>query len=127
MIVAPSLFGAVVAQVDQAPINLPSIDYGSIMPALILIGGALLLVGIGGLNRKRPPAGAYALFTIVTAGTALWFSFRLWDQVDADRARTTIADAVVVDGFSVFFMVLVCAAVVLGALLADGYLRREEL
>jgi NADH-quinone oxidoreductase subunit N len=127
MIVAPGWSHAVVAQIDQAPINLPSVDYRSILPTLVLIGGALLLLGIGGLNRKRPPAGTYALFTIVTAGVALWFSFDLWDQVGADRARTTIADAVVVDGFSVFFMVLVCATVVLGALLADGYLRREEL
>ena len=81
----------ILAQIDQAPINLPSVDYRSILPALILIGGALLLLGIGGLNRKRPPAGSYALFTIVTAGVALWFSFDLWDQVDADKARSVFA------------------------------------
>ena len=128
MIFAVALTPAVVvAQVDQSPINLPSIDYGSILPAVVLIGGALLLLAVGGLSRKRPAPGTYALVTIVTAGVALWFSFKLWDQVDANRARTTIADAIVVDGFSVFFMVLVCATVVLGALLADGYLRREKL
>ena len=38
-----------------------------------------------------------------------------------------IASAVAVDGFSVFFMVAIGIAVVLGALLADGYLRRERL
>jgi NADH-quinone oxidoreductase subunit N len=117
----------VIAQIDTSPIDLPSIDYDSILPALVLIGGALVLLAFGGVNSKRPVAGAYALFTIVTAGIALWFSLELWDQVDAGRARTTIADAVIVDGFSVFFMVLMCATVVLGALLADSYLRREEL
>jgi NADH-quinone oxidoreductase subunit N len=127
MIGPGALSSAVVAQVDRSSINLPAIDYGSILPAIILIGGALVLLAVGGVNRKRPLAGTYALFTIVTAGAALWFSFDLWDEVGAGRARTTIADAVIVDGFSVFFMVLVCATVVLGALLADGYLRREEL
>ena len=116
-----------IAQVDQTPIDLPSIDYDSILPALVLIGGALLLLAIGGLSRRRPLPGSYALFTTVTAGIALWFSFELWDQVDEGKARAAIADAVIVDGFSVFFMVLVCATVVLGALLADGYLRREQL
>jgi NADH-quinone oxidoreductase subunit N len=115
------------AQVDQTPIDLPSIDYDSILPALVLIGGALLLLAIGGLSRKRPLPGSYALFTIVTAGTALWFSFELWDQVVEGQARTAISNAVVVDGFSVFFMVVVCATVVLGSLIADGYLRREHL
>ena len=43
------------------------------------------------------------------------------------RPRLAVADAVVVDGFSVFFTVVICIAVVLGALLADGYLRRERL
>jgi NADH-quinone oxidoreductase subunit N len=117
----------VIAQVDRTPVNLPSVDYGSILPALILIGGALLLLAVAGLNWKRPAAGTYALFTIFVAGAALWFSFDLWDEVGAGKVRTTIADAVIVDGFSVFFMVLVCATVVLGALLADGYLRREAL
>jgi NADH-quinone oxidoreductase subunit N len=116
-----------VAQVDRSPIDVPTVDYGSILPALILIGGALFLLALGGVNRKPPIPGTYALFTIVTAGGALWFSFDLWDEVNHGMARTTIADAVIVDGFSVFFMVLVSVTVVLGALLADGYLRREGL
>src|SRR5438105_13311744 len=96
----------ILAQIDQAPINLPSVDYRSILPALILIGGALLLLGIGELNRKHPPAGSYALFTIVNAGVALWFSFDLCKHVHAEKARTKTATAAIVDGFSVYFIVL---------------------
>ena len=53
----------------------------------------------------------------------------LWREV-TDPARgpfTAVAGAVAVDGFSVFFTFVICSAVVLAALLADGYLRREGL
>ena len=53
----------------------------------------------------------------------------IWDRVqDAERGPfTALAGAVGVDGFSVFMTVVICASVVLTALLADGYLRREGL
>ncbi len=38
-----------------------------------------------------------------------------------------MGQAVGVDGFSVFATVTICAAVILGALLLDGWLRREEM
>jgi NADH-quinone oxidoreductase subunit N len=47
--------------------------------------------------------------------------------VDDDGAFGIVADALVVDGFSVFLTALIAASVVLAALLADGYLRRERL
>ena len=40
---------------------------------------------------------------------------------------STVAGAVGIDGFSLFVAVVICATVVLGALLADDYLRREGL
>ena len=47
---------------------------------------------------------------------------------DPDRGPfTAIAGAIGVDGFSVFMTVVICASVVVAALLADGYLRREGL
>ena len=40
---------------------------------------------------------------------------------------STVAGMIGVDGFGLFIAVVVCAAIVLGALLAGSYLRREEL
>ncbi|MDA8341194.1 MAG: NADH-quinone oxidoreductase subunit N, partial [Actinomycetota bacterium] len=48
-----------------------------------------------------------------------------WDSVATHGAKVTIAGAVVLDGFSVFIQVTVAVAVVLTALVADGYLKRE--
>src|SRR5205807_4545476 len=58
---------------------------------------------------------------------ALWPAFHLWHEISKGNARTAVAGTVVIDGFSVFFFVLIVSTVVLGALLADGYLRREGL
>ncbi|MHB8671711.1 MAG: NADH-quinone oxidoreductase subunit N, partial [Acidimicrobiales bacterium] len=38
-----------------------------------------------------------------------------------------VGNAIILDGFSVFFVFVICSAVVLGALLSAGYLRRERL
>jgi NADH-quinone oxidoreductase subunit N len=42
-------------------------------------------------------------------------------------AYRAVAGAVVVDGFSLFLTMVICASVVLGALVAHSYLRRESL
>src|SRR5205814_1808774 len=42
-------------------------------------------------------------------------------------AFTTAAGAITIDGFSVFFVVVICLGIALAALLADDYLRRENL
>jgi NADH-quinone oxidoreductase subunit N len=64
---------------------------------------------------------------ILTAGLALWPSYHLWHQAHHGHARRVIANAIVVDGYSVFFIVMIVATVILAALLADGYLEREGL
>src|SRR5688572_25628212 len=96
-------------------------------PILVLVGGALLLLAADSLSTRRPLKGIYALFTTVTAGAAVVAAVPLWQRVqDADRGPfSTVGQAVGVDGFSIFATVTICAAVILGALLLDGWLRRE--
>jgi NADH-quinone oxidoreductase subunit N len=66
---------------------------------------------------------------VLTGGAALVASAFIWKRVSGGHgeAQPAVADALVVDGFSVFFTVALCSSVVIGALLADGYLRRERL
>ena len=54
-------------------------------------------------------------------GVALW----QWSDVQEHGAHTYVAQAVVMDGFSVLVTMLVAIAMLLTALVADGYLRRE--
>ncbi len=111
------------------PLELPSVEWSLLSPELILVAGALVLLVAGTFLRGQRVGSGYAAFTVLTAVAALVASAAVWDRVSgADgRPQPAVADALVVDGFSVFFTVAICSAVLVGALMADGYLRRERL
>jgi NADH-quinone oxidoreductase subunit N len=94
---------------------------------LVLVGGALLILTVTALGLRRPPRATWALLTVATGLGALVAAIVQWNRVDDDGAFGIVADALVVDGFSVFLTALIATSVVLAALLADGYLRRERL
>jgi NADH-quinone oxidoreductase subunit N len=125
------LLALVTQPVDQAPDPIGRVDvaWSAVAPVLVLVAGALLLLAADALKRRRPLNGTYALATVVTAGAAMGFAVPLWQRVqDADRGPfSTLADAVGVDGFSVFATFVIAAGVILGALFLDGWLRREEM
>ncbi len=79
--------------------------------------------------RRGVGRGTYAALTSLTALGAIGASIPLWDRVqDADRGPfSTLGQAVGIDGFSVFATIVLCAGVVLAALLLDGWLRREDM
>ena len=102
------------------------VEYSTIFPALALIGGALAILVWSSLTKRRHPA-IYPLVAIVSSAVALGGAWHLWDRIGHQGPQRAIADAIVVDGFSVFFMVVIAAAVVLGALIGHAYLQRENL
>ncbi|HUR18782.1 MAG TPA: NADH-quinone oxidoreductase subunit N [Acidimicrobiales bacterium] len=118
---------ALLAQVGgttRPPLELPDVEYSAMAPALILIAGALILLVWVSVVRRRPP-WLWAVFTLATGAASMGASLWLWFDVRDDGARRAVSDALAIDGFSVFFFVLIGVAVILGALLGEGYLRRE--
>ena len=111
------------------PLRLPQVEWSLIAPELILIGGALAVLVAGTFRRDRSMATAASIFTVAAGLAAMIAAWGLWQDVGGDEggARLALADAIVVDGFGIFFTVAICSAVVLGALLAHGYLRQENL
>ncbi len=82
-------------------------------PELILIGGALILLVVGARSlRRRRWAASTPLITILAGaslvGTVAAVAGR---HRDRDRCPPAVADAVAIDGFAVFFMVVICVAV----------------
>jgi NADH-quinone oxidoreductase subunit N len=65
--------------------------------------------------------------TLAIAGTAVGISIWQWFDVQDHGPHTYVANAVVMDGFSVLITMLVASAMVVTALVADGYLRREDI
>jgi NADH-quinone oxidoreductase subunit N len=114
---------------EPSPIDTPAVDWWAAAPMLVLVVGALVLMLVSCFVPPRRGTGGYTIFTCAVAIGAAVATVPLWIEVqDADRGPfSTMAGAVGVDGFSVFLTVVIAAAVVLAALLADGYLRREGL
>jgi NADH-quinone oxidoreductase subunit N len=109
----------------NSSLNIP-VEYSTIFPMLALVGGALVLLTWTSLTRRRR-AGIYPFVAILSAAVSLGGAWDLWDRIRDHGPMRAIGDAVVVDGFAVFFMVVIAIAVVLGSLVGDAYLRREDL
>jgi NADH-quinone oxidoreductase subunit N len=108
-------------------IRVPNVEWRQLVPLLILIGGALLILVAGTFFRGRKVAWVYSAMTVALGLGGLVAAAFIWDRVSGrgGTPELAVSGALVIDGFSVFFTVVVCSAVVLGALLADGYIRRE--
>ena len=108
-----------------AKIHTPHIDYLSILPILIMMGGAVLLVTVSSLFRQVMGVGSATFITVGTAVATLVAALFQWDHVVTHGAKVTIAGSIAYDGFSVFIQIVVAIAMLLTALIADGYLKRE--
>jgi NADH-quinone oxidoreductase subunit N len=111
------------------PLPHPDVEWVTLVPLLVLSLTAMGLMLVTALTRRRLFEGFYPLVASVAAIAAAVTTWPLWERVqDPDRGPfTALGGALGIDGFSVFVTVVICASVVLGSLLADGYLRREGL
>ena len=119
----PSL--SLLASSAAPTIHTPHVDYLSILPMLIMMGGGVLLMIVSSLFRKILGVGTGTLVAVVTSAAALVAALFQWDHVLTHGASVTIAGAIAYDGFDVFVQIVVSIAMLLTALIGDGYLRRE--
>ncbi|MEY4131357.1 MAG: NADH-quinone oxidoreductase subunit NuoN [Actinomycetota bacterium] len=118
----------------------PSIDWLALLPLLILLVGGILILTFSSFLKSRAPRGIYAWITVALGVAAavsvapVWARVQNWPQLlwfttDHEQAGafTTAGGAVGIDGFGLFVTVVLCVGVVLGALLAEAYLRREDM
>src|SRR5436190_17301250 len=110
------------------PLVHPHVEYSALLPVLITIGGALVILTMSALIRRRPRPGLYSVLTIITGAAAGIAAVWQWNHFNLpEGARRAVVDAVVVDGFSIFVIIAISSAIVIGALVADSYLPREGL
>lgn len=116
------------AQIEPSSIDTPAVDWPVLVPLLVLsVGGILMLTFASVL--KRLPSSAYSIATAMIATASAITVIPLWMRVTDldDSATSTLAGAVAFDGFSLFLTAIIALSVALAALLADGYLKREEI
>ncbi len=110
-----------------AAIQTPHIDYTAILPELICIGGALVLLLTGALSVRQLPTVVYTAMTVAISIAAVVSSLVLWHIVQLHGAFAAVAKSLAIDGFSVAFVLLASCILVIAALVADGFLRREQI
>jgi NADH-quinone oxidoreductase subunit N len=106
-------------------IHVPHVDYLSILPMLIMMGGALVLMVVSSLFRKVLGVGTGTVMAVTVSLAALVAGLFQWDHVATHGPQVTIAGAIAYDGFDVFIQITVAIVILLTALVGDGYLRRE--
>jgi NADH-quinone oxidoreductase subunit N len=110
---------------NAAGIHVPSIRYLSILPVIVMLGGAVGLLAVASLVKRPLRLRVATISTLVISLSAFGLAWWQWADVRSRGPYTSIAHSVVVDGFSVLITVLVTAAMALSALVAEGYLARE--
>src|ERR1700728_3054444 len=98
-------------------IAVPKIDYTTILPELIVLGGMLLLLAASALVARPVPTEAYAVATAGIGLASLLASLTLWHDVQKGGAFLSVAKSVDVDGFACFALVLTSAIIIVAALL----------
>ena len=116
---------ALLAVTSAPAIHIPHVDYLSILPLLIMLGGALVLMVLSALRLRVVDVRTGTLVTAAVAVASLAAALFQWNHVSSHGPSVTIAGAIAFDGFDVFLQILVSIAVLLSALIGDGYLRRE--
>ncbi len=116
----------VAATANATPtIHMPHVNYLSILPMLIMMGGAVVLMIVSSLFSKILSVGTGTLVASLVSVAALVAALFQWDEVATHGAQVTVAGAIAFDGFDVFIQIVVAIAMLLTALIGDGYLKRE--
>ena len=115
------------------PLQLPHVEYHLLLPFLILVGSAVAMLALASLIRDTWRKGLYAAWTSITALVVTGYTWHLWGQVVGHHhpgkpGPVAIVDgSLAIDGFGLLITMILCAALVLGALMAESYLPREDL
>ncbi|MCP5032877.1 MAG: NADH-quinone oxidoreductase subunit N [Actinomycetia bacterium] len=115
------------AQVEVTTVLTPDIAWSLIWPFVILAIGGVLLVTITSLVPALRGGGFPAAFTGAVAVVAGGFLVPIWSRLEDEGPFLAVADAIGIDGFTVFITAVICVAVFFSAMLLDDYLRRENL
>jgi NADH-quinone oxidoreductase subunit N len=110
---------------SAAHIALPKITYLAILPELIMLGGALLILGSSALLRRRMEPTTSASLTLLTGTASLVAGIAQWIDITNHGPHVTIDASVVQDGFSAFVTILISCAVIVIAFVGQGWLERE--
>ena len=108
------------------PIAAPSIHWIVAMPAFLLAGAALGLLVATSLVRGRLGRTVGTGVVVVASLGVLADCVIQWIDVSRHGASTTLAHAIVEDGFAIVATGIIAISLLLSILVCDGWLARER-
>ena len=105
---------------------IPAIHYLAILPVIILFAGSLVLLFATAMVRGALSTRVSSAVTVLAALGALAVTFWQWSFVARQGPSTTIAHAVVLDGFSVVATGVVALSLAMATLVAHDWSARER-
>ncbi len=119
------ILGVLAAHLLGSTLALPHVNYTTILPELIVLGGMLVMIAAGSVTTRHLPTEAFASATVGIGIASLVASLVLWHDVDKHGPFTAVARSIDVDGFSIFILVLVSVILIVAPMFAAGFLQRE--
>ena len=108
-------------------IAIPTIHYLAILPAILLLASSVGLLFATALMGKKISTQVASFVTVLTGAGVLVVTFLQWSQVANHGASTTIANAIVLDGFSVVSTGIIAIGLILSTFVAHDWSIREKL
>ncbi len=108
-------------------VAIPQIHYLALAPVLILFGASLALLVASALTRAAMSTRLINGVTLLAALGALVSTFFQWSFVAHHGATTTVAHAIVLDGFSVVASGTIAVGLAMATLVAHDWSIRERL
>ena len=106
--------------------TIPSIHYLALAPVLIFFGASLFLLLASAMWRRTVPTSFSTTITVLASAAVLVVNLFEWHDLDRHGASTTVAHALVLDGFSVVATAVIAVATALAALVAHDWMAREN-
>lgn len=105
----------------SASISFPEISWLALLPLLVLLGTSVMVL-IGDLWSEGPDYDALGWLGLIGLAFTVIACLPLWNQ-----QVTTLAGAVVLDRYGLFFTVLFCIGAALSVLLSMNYLEATDI
>ncbi len=106
-------------------VTIPSIHYLALAPVLILFGASLALVLATALVRGKVANALATGVTVLASLGAVVATFVQWSYLDHHGPSTTVAHAIVLDGFSVVATAVIAISLALATLVGHDWARRQ--
>jgi NADH-quinone oxidoreductase subunit N len=108
-------------------LTIPSIHYLVLLPVLTFFGASLLLMVMSALVKTKVSINWATTVTVAASISIFVYAYFEWRCVARVGPSTTVAHAIVLDGFSVVGNVVIAASVLLSALVAHDWAKRERI